>query len=163
MHGPRNSEVTAAASSSSERLSVVVVRAAEMLCALPLTNVIETLRCRPLLAVAGAPACVAGVAMIRGATVAVVDLGILLGSQASATQDARLITLRVGARIVGLAVHSVIGVRELDRAALGEVPPLLAQAQPEVLTAVGSLDRELLLVLDGSRILTPDLIGRLEP
>jgi purine-binding chemotaxis protein CheW len=100
--------------------------------------------------------------MIRGTTVAVVDLGILLGSQASATQDARLITLRVGPRIVGLAVHSVIGVRELDRAALGEVPPLLAQAQPEVLTAVGSLDRELLLVLDGSRILTADLIGRLE-
>jgi CheW-like protein len=50
------------ASSSLEPLSVVVVRAAALLCALPLGSVIETLRCPPLTAVSGAPECVAGVA-----------------------------------------------------------------------------------------------------
>jgi len=148
------------ASSSSEHLAMVVVKAAEMLCALPLASVIETLRCPPLTAVSGAPECVAGVAMIRGTTVAVVDLGILLGSRSAATKDARMVTLRVGPRVVGLAVHSVVGVRDFDRADLAEVPPLLCQAHPEVLTAVASLDRELLLVLDGSRILTEEIIGR---
>jgi chemotaxis signal transduction protein len=58
--------MTTDASSSSARLPVVVVRAAAMLCALPLASVIETLRCPPLTAVSEAPACVAGVAMIRG-------------------------------------------------------------------------------------------------
>jgi purine-binding chemotaxis protein CheW len=100
--------------------------------------------------------------MIRGATVAVVDLGVLLGAGSAAAKEARLVTLRVGLRIIGLAVDSVIGVREFDRDALAQVPPLLRQAHPEVLTAVGSLDRELLLVLDGSRILTEEIMGRLE-
>jgi purine-binding chemotaxis protein CheW len=147
---------------SSERLSVVLVRTADLLCALPLTSVIETLRCPPLVAVSGAPECVAGVAMVRGATVAVIDLGLLLGSERVAIQEARLLTLRVGRRIVGLAVNSVIGVRDIDRAAWAEVPPLLRQAHPEVLIAVGSLDRELLLLLDGTRILTEEIMGRLE-
>lgn len=146
----------------SERLSMVVVRAANRLCALPLASVIETLRCPLFIAVSGAPACVAGVAMIRGATVAVVDLGILLGADSAAGSAARLVTLRVGQRTVGLAVHSVIGVREFDGAELAEVPPMLRQAHPDVLTAVGSLDRELLLVLDGSRILSEETMGRLE-
>ena len=150
------------ASSSAEHLSVVIVRAAALLCALPLASVIETMRCPPLTAVSGTPQCVAGVAMIRGAMVAVVDLGILLGSTSAAIPEARLVTLRIGGRSVGLAVHSVIGVRELDSAALAEVPPMLRQANPGVLTAVASLDRELLLVLDGSRILTEELMGRLE-
>jgi purine-binding chemotaxis protein CheW len=138
------------------------VRAADMLCALPLASVIETLRCPPLTAVSGAPECVTGVAMIRGATVAVVDLGILLGTRSAAIKDARMVTLRVGPRIVGLAVDSVVGVRDFDRAALAEVPRLLAQAHPGVITAVGSLDRELLLVLDGSQILTEETLGRSE-
>jgi purine-binding chemotaxis protein CheW len=150
------------ASSSSEPLSVVLVRAADLLCALPLASVIETLRCPPLVAISGAPEWVVGVAMVRGATVAVVDLGILLGSEPSKIRETRLVTLRVGRRIVGQAVNSVIGVRDFDRAALAEVPPLLQQAHPQVLTAVGSLDHELLIVLDGTRILTEKIMGRLE-
>jgi chemotaxis signal transduction protein len=142
----------------SERISMVVVRAAGRLYALPLASVIETLRCPAPIAVAGAPECVAGVAMIRGATVAVVDLGVLLGADRAARGAARLVTLRVGQRTVGLAVQAVIGVREFERAELAAVPPLLQQARPEVMTAVGALDRELLLVLDGSRILSAEAL-----
>jgi chemotaxis signal transduction protein len=64
--------------------------------------------------------------------------------------------------MVGLAVSLVIGVREFDRMAFGEVPPIMRWAHPEVLTAVGSLDRELVLVLDGSRVLTEEMMARLE-
>jgi chemotaxis signal transduction protein len=45
---------------------------------------------------------------------------------------------------------------------LSEVPPLLLQAHPEVLTAIGLLDGELMLVLDGSRIITDKELARLE-
>jgi len=141
---------------------MVVVRAGEMLCALPLAGVIETLRCPPLLVVSGTPECVAGIAIIRGATVAVVDLGRLLGAQAAAVTGGRLVTLRASSRVVGLAVQSVIGVREFDGATLADVPPLLRQAHPNVLIALGSLDRELLLVLDGARVLTDEMMSRLE-
>jgi purine-binding chemotaxis protein CheW len=147
---------------SSSRLSIVLVRAGDLLCALPLASVIETLRCPPITAISGTPECVRGLAVIRGATVVVVDLRILLGLSSSSFKQARLVTLRVGGRVVGLGVDSIIGVREFERSILSEVPPMLRQAHPEVLTAVGMLDRELLMVLDGSRIITEKELDRLE-
>jgi purine-binding chemotaxis protein CheW len=143
-------------------LAVVLVRSDNLFCALPLASVIETLRSPPITAIAGAPEWVQGVAVIRGATVVIVDLGILLGPGSAEIKQARVVTLRVGARVVGLAVESIIGVREFDRTMLSEVPPLLLQAHPEVLTAIGLLDGELMLVLDGSRIITEQELARLE-
>ena len=150
------------ASSSASRLSVVLVRAGDLLCALPLASVIETLRCPPIMPIAGTPAWVRGVAVIRGGTVGVVDLGILLGSGAGALEQARVVTVRVGSRVVGLAVDSIVGVREFERSVLSDVPPMLRQAHPEVLAAMGMLDRELLMLLDGSRIITEPELERLE-
>jgi purine-binding chemotaxis protein CheW len=150
------------ASLSSTRLAVVLVRAGNLFCALPLASVIETLRSPPVTAIAGAPQWVQGVAVIRGATVVVVDLGILLGLDSAEISQARVITLRVGDRVVGLSVESIVGVREFDRTLLSEVPPLLLQAHPEVLNAIGLLDGELMLVLDGSRIITETELARLE-
>ncbi len=100
--------------------------------------------------------------MIRGGTVGVVDLGILLGSGAGALEQARVVTVRVGSRVVGLAVDSIVGVREFERSVLSDVPPMLRQAHPEVLAAMGMLDRELLMLLDGSRIITEPELERLE-
>jgi purine-binding chemotaxis protein CheW len=134
-----------------------------MLCALPLANVVETMRCPPVMSISATPEYVTGVALIRGGTVVVIDLGILLGLESCGLkQQARLVTLRVGQRIVALAVNSVIGVREFDGAAFDEIPPMMRWAHPEVLTAVGALDRELVLVLDGSRVLTEEIMARLE-
>jgi purine-binding chemotaxis protein CheW len=141
---------------------VVLVRSGNLSCALPLASVIETLRSPPVTAINGAPPWVQGMAVIRGATVVVIDLGVLLGSgSAEAKRGRRLVTLRVGARVIALAVESIVGVREFERSLLAEVPPLLAEAHPEVLTAIGLLDGELMLVLDGSRIITEEELERL--
>ena len=147
---------------ASSRLAVVLVRSGNLFCALPLASVIETLRSPPVTTIAGAPEWVQGVAVIRGAMVVVVDLGTMLGAGLADLSRARVITLRVGARVVGLAVESIVGVREFDQNMLSEVPPMLLQARPEVLTAIGLLDGELMLVLDGSRIITEQELARLE-
>lgn len=140
---------------------MVVVRTADRLYVLPLASVIETSRCPVLSAVSGAPDNLAGVVMIRGATVAAVDLGVLLGRAAGVRPPARLVTLRVGLRTVELAVDSVIGVREFERADPAEVPPMLREAHSGALRAAGALDRELLLVLDGAHLLTAEALRRL--
>jgi len=147
---------------SSTQLAVVLVRSGNLFCALPLESVIETLRSPPITAIAGAPGWVQGVAVIRGATVVVVDLGIMLGVSSAEVKHARVVTLRVGTRVIALAVESITGVREFDRAMLSEVPPLLLQALPEVLTAIGLLDGELMLVLDGSRVITEQELAPLK-
>lgn len=154
--------IATGANSSTTRLAVVLVRSGNLFCALPIASVIETLRSPPVTAIAGAPEWVQGVAVIRGATVVIVDLGILLGSGSAEIKQTRVVTLHVGDRVIGLAVESIVGVREFDRATLSEVPPLLLQAHPEVLIAIGLLDGELMQVLDGSRIIPEEELSRLE-
>src|ERR1700730_14811499 len=78
---------------SSSRLSILIVRAGDLLCALPLASVVETLRCPPITAISGTPECLRGLAVIRGATVVIVDLRILLGLSSSSLKQARLVTL----------------------------------------------------------------------
>jgi purine-binding chemotaxis protein CheW len=121
--------------------------------ALPVQNVIETMRPLPTEALAGVPPFVRGLSLIRGRPVPVVDLGALVSASEPANPT-RFVTLRLGDRRVALAVESVLGIRALPDALSG-LPPLLADAAAEAVSAVGALDAELLLVLETAR-LVPD-------
>lgn len=134
---------------------VLLVRARTRLCALPIERLVETMRPLPTTPFAGAPSFVLGVARIRGTAVPVVDLGALLGSQ-EASQATRYLALRLdGARRVALAVEAVVGLRSLTPEQLAELPPLLANADRDSVAAIGTLDAELLLSLETTRII-PD-------
>ncbi|HEY2509791.1 MAG TPA: chemotaxis protein CheW [Polyangiaceae bacterium] len=143
----------------------LIFRARGRLCALPLEHVVATMRPLPVEAVPGSPACVIGLAIVRGVAVPVVDLARLLDASPAApvaeasASSPRFLALRVGDRAVALAVDSVLGVQPLTSGTLRELPPLLRDANSDAVTAVGTLDGELLLVLRAAR-LVPD--GALE-
>ena len=136
---------------------MLVCRAGDRLCALPLEHVRETLRPMPLVPFDGAPSFVSGVALIRGRPTPVIDLRQLLGSgSGSGPPPARLVTLVLpadGHRPAALALDAVLGVRDVAAAHLDACPKLLHE-QLEVVSALGRLDQELLLVLDHARLLT---------
>jgi len=117
---------------------------------------VETMRPLPVEPVPDLPPFVLGVALIRGVAVPVIDAARLLGAAGSALPT-RYVTLRVGERQVALAVCAVIGVRLVSGAALADIPPLLNDAHAGTVAAIGTLDAELLLVLQASR-LVPDSI-----
>lgn len=123
----------------------LVVRAEAYFCALPLVHVVETMRALPIEPVADMPPFVRGVSIVRGQPMPVVDLAVLLGMPSGAAE--RFVTLRVANRQVALAVSGVIGVRDLDLSTLQELPPLLHGASREVIEAIGTLDRQVLVVL----------------
>ena len=131
----------------------LVCRSGGRALAVPLQHVAETMRPLATEPLAGAPAFVVGVSLIRGAPTPVVDVAALFGG-VSATAATRFVTLRAGARHVALAVDAVVGIRAIDRATIEAVPPLLAEAAAELVEAMGRLDAELLLVLRGARVLT---------
>ncbi|HEY8551618.1 MAG TPA: chemotaxis protein CheW [Vicinamibacterales bacterium] len=131
----------------------LVVRVGAQLCALPLQHVAETFRPQPARPVAGAPPFVSGVALIRGQAVPVVAAGDLLGVPSS--PPTRFVSLRVDDRLVALAVDRVVGVRSLPD--LARLPPLLTGAAREAVSAVATLDSELLVVLDAARLVPPDV------
>lgn len=114
-------------------------------CALPLMQVIETMRPLPVEPIAGVPSFVRGVSIIRGAPTPVVDLGALVGMPGGVA--GRFVTLRVDERQVALSVDRVLGVHHLDSSTIQKLPPLFQKASKDVIEAMGTLDTQLLVVL----------------
>jgi purine-binding chemotaxis protein CheW len=114
-------------------------------CALPLMQVIETMRPLPVEPIVGVPSFVRGVSIVRGVPTPVVDLGALLGMPGGVA--GRFVTLRVGERQVALSVQAVLGVHNLDSSKIQKLPPLFQEASNDVIEAMGTLDTRLLVVL----------------
>jgi purine-binding chemotaxis protein CheW len=139
----------------------LLVRVGTQLCALPLQHVDETMRPQPVRVVAAQPRFVRGVAVIRGTPVPVVDAASALGSEES-TRATRFVTLRAGQRRVALGVDQVLGVRQVGRMQLSDLPPLLGAASEEVVSAIGTLDTELLMVLRSGKLVPEALWAAIE-
>jgi purine-binding chemotaxis protein CheW len=135
--------------------SWLVCRAGRRLCALPIDQVIETMRVLPIEALPEAPTFVRGLSIIRGSPVPIVDIGALFGDLE--TLSTRLVAIRTAARTVALMVETVLGVRQMATGFASELPPLLRHAANEAVSAIGSLDTELLLFLTAAR-LVPDTL-----
>jgi purine-binding chemotaxis protein CheW len=83
--------------------------------------------------------------------VPVLDLACLLAGTES--HPTRFVTVNIGARRVALAVDMIVGVRTIPTDALSELPPLLADANTDLIAAIGTLDAQLLVVLRSARLL----------
>jgi purine-binding chemotaxis protein CheW len=138
----------------------LLVRARSMVAAFPVAATLETMRPRTIEPVAGVPAFVLGVSLIRGAPLPVIDLGALFGS-AEPRATRRFVTVASGGRVTALAVEAVLAVRALADADASALPPLLAGTQDGAVALLGTLDRELLAVIEAARLLEPALHERI--
>lgn len=120
------------------------------LCALPIEQVVEIMRPQPIEPLPGAPPFVSGLAIIRGAAMPVLDVAGVLGAEPVC--PTRFVTVLVGERHVAFALDRILGVREISRALLEKLPPLLRDAGADLVSAIASLDAALLLVLNGARL-----------
>ena len=131
------------APADADRAAWLLCRIGGRQCALPLAQVIETMRPQPLTPVRAGAVPLHGVAMIRGVPVPVLDTARLLGGEVVA--PGRLVTVRAGDRQVAVAVDAVTGIRSLPAAA--GMPPLLQGIASEAVATIAALDAELLYVL----------------
>lgn len=134
---------------------MLIVAAGARACAIPLRHVVETMRPLSIAPVAGTPRFVRGVSVIRGAPTPVVDLRALLEDGEHSATFGRFVTLKLGDRRVAIGVDGVVGLRHLDSAQLGELPPILGVVAADLIEAIGTRDAELLVVLRAARVV-PD-------
>jgi purine-binding chemotaxis protein CheW len=132
-------------------LQLLLCQAGAIVCALPLEHVLETLRPLPIESVAGMPAFMLGLSVIRGTPVPVVSLAGLLGAQGLGDAT-RFVVARVNQRRIALSVARVLGVRSIRVDGVAELPPLLREARADFIAAVGALDAQLLVVLESARL-----------
>jgi purine-binding chemotaxis protein CheW len=133
----------------------LIVQVGTRVCALPLEDVIETMRPLPIEPLAGTPSFVPGVSLIRGTPTPVVELGILLG--APEYPAGRFVTVRLGERQAALSVSAVLGIDVVDAAMAQQLPPLLRAAPGGILETIGSLDEQLLMILQKGWDLPPSV------
>jgi purine-binding chemotaxis protein CheW len=139
----------------------VICRVGSRFCAFPVEHAEETMRPLPLEQLAGVPRFVLGVSIIRGSATPVVDARRLLGADETAS-PARLLTLKVGTRRVALAVDAVVAVKDIAAHAVHDLPPLLREVGADAVSAIGTLDSDLLLLLQAARVVPDSVWGALE-
>jgi len=138
----------------------LLCRVRDLLCALPLAHVGETMRPLEVERLAGAPAFVSGVAVVRGRPTPVVDAALLICGEPS--NPARYVTLCPGDRPVMLAVDEVMGLVSLP-GGLEPLPSLMRTERVAAVAATGALDGALLVVLDGGRVVPAEAWAALSP
>jgi purine-binding chemotaxis protein CheW len=110
--------------------------------------------------IAGMPSFVRGLAVVRGVPIPVVDAGALLSGVAS--HATRFVTVKTGSRRIALAVDAVVGVVEIPPGSLEALPLLFQDTSLDAISAIGTLDSDLLLVLQGTRLVPEELWAVLE-
>lgn len=128
--------------------------------ALPLTHVLEIMRPLPVQPMPGSPAFVKGLAIVRGKPVAVVDLACVIDGEQGV--PCRWVAVRAGTGSALIEVDRIVGIRPLPPEMLSGLPPLLKNADLQMVAAIGTLDAALLLVLDESRLIPDELVERLD-
>lgn len=141
---------------------VLVVMVGTRACAIPLHHVAETMRPLPIQSVAGMPNFVRGVSVVRGTPTPVVDLKALLENSENSLSYGRFVSLKLEERRVVIGVDSVVGLKHLDSAQLGELPPLLRDVNTDLIESFGTRDAELLLVLRAAHIVPDEVWASLE-
>ena len=138
----------------------LLCRVGDLLCALPLEHIEEAMRPMAVEAIAGVPSFVRGLAVVRGTPIPVIDAGSLLSGVAC--HPTRFVTVKTGRRRIALAVDAVVGVVEIPRGSLDALPLLFQDTRLDAISAIGTLDAELLLVLQSGRLVSEELWAVLE-
>jgi len=136
-------------------IDTLLVKAQGRICALRLTDVIETLRPLEIQPMASAPRFVRGAAVVRGRATPVVSLARLFGG--ADETGARWVSLRAG---VALEVDEVVGLHGFAPGDLAAAAPLLGDALREHAEALAVLDGQLVAVIRAARLLPDREVNR---
>jgi len=130
-------------------MTALVFRAGPLLCALRLDEILETMRPMETLPLAGTPAFVLGISVLRGVPTPVLDVSRLL--RGGPGEPRRYITVRTERGPVAMATGEVIGIRAVQPESAGGHPALLGGASSRLVAGVDTVGVEPLLLLQSMR------------
>ncbi len=133
----------------------LVFRAGNLLCALPLDEVVETTRPLATQPLAGTAPYVLGLSVMRGVPTPVIDVARLLGGAEADVR--RYVAVRTERGPVALATGEVLGIQDTTAEIGRRHPALLGGGANNFVAGVGTIDAEPLLLLHSIRAV-PDHI-----
>ena len=133
----------------------LVFRAGPLLCALHLDEVIETMRPLQTRSLAGTPAFILGISVLRGVPTPVIDVSRLLGGGPAEAE--RYVAVRTERGAVAMATGPILGISTVDAGPAGGHPALLGASNSRLVAGVGTLGTEPLLLLQSMRAVPDDV------
>lgn len=102
-----------------------------------------------------APACVEGVANLRGQIIPVVDLHRRFGMPSAAlTNDSRIVVANLGAAKIGMIVSAVSEVLTIDDSTIEPPPSMVSNVNSTYITGIANIDKHLVILLDLAKVLS---------
>jgi purine-binding chemotaxis protein CheW len=130
-------------------LTSLVFRAGPLLCALPLDEVVETMRPLPTRPLAGTPPFVLGISVLRGVPTPVLDMARLLAGEPAEID--RYVAVRTERGPVALAIGQILGIRDTEAGPAEGHPTLVRGVARRFVAGVGTIGVEPLLLLQSMR------------
>ena len=127
----------------------LVFRAGSLLCALRLDDVVETMRPLQTHPLAGTPAFVRGISVLRGVPTPVIDVARLIGGGQAEVH--RYVAVRTERGTIALATGPVEGIRVVDPDGSTGHPALLTGESGRLVAGVATAGAEPLLLLQSMR------------
>lgn len=137
------------ATASGAGVVALVFQAGPLYCALPLDEVVETMRPLPTRPLAGTPPYVRGLTILRGAPAPVIDVTRLLTGIEG--EIVRYVAVRAGRGPIACATGPVLGVRRIDVAPPEGPAALFTGVSKALIAAVGTIGADPLLLLRSIR------------
>ncbi len=124
---------------------------------LDLLRVKEVIRKRPITWLPKAPSFVKGIVNLRGDVIPIIDLRARFGlGSCEDTAQTRVIVVEIGGRLTGLVVDSASQVVRISEDQIDPPPPMSGGLEQDLITGVGKLDDQLVILLNTDSILTVD-------
>ncbi|MBI2601726.1 MAG: chemotaxis protein CheW [Deltaproteobacteria bacterium] len=134
---------------------VLCVQSENNICAIPVRDISEIMRPMPREVLPDSPHFVIGMSVIRGRPVPVVDFSSLIGLKRS-SQFGKYVVLNLESRKVALAVENVLGIKNLSLEFMEKLPPLLQNVHPDIISAIGTLDEDFLILIQTPKLVSID-------
>lgn len=102
-----------------------------------------------------APACVEGVANLRGQVIPVVDLHKRFGmANSERTNEARIVVANVGSTKIGMIVSAVSEVLTIDDSTIEPPPSMVSNINSTYIVGIANIEGRLIILLDLTKVLT---------
>jgi len=127
---------------------------------LAIRSVKEILQLQPITPIPELPYYAKGVANIRGRVVPIIDLSLRLGKpEQEYTERTCIVIVDINDTYVGFLVESVEDVPDIDREQISPPPKLSSDSSARYIIGIGKLESYMVLLLDGSLILSDDEVS----
>jgi purine-binding chemotaxis protein CheW len=146
-----------------KELQVVGFRIGRETFGLPISIVREIVRVPEITSVPNAPDYIEGVINLRGRIIPVVDLRKRFGDKSfERNKKNRIVVVELGARAVGLIVHSASEVLRIPPSDIDEPHNVFKEGELNYITGIGKLNGRLVILLDLSKVLERGELNHLE-